>query len=261
MNVMEIENAARCAWPALEEEELSFGVLRYSRGTDRRSNSLSLHPYAETEADKLIEAAEEFFSERDAVPIVRIVQPSEIALDAIDAIDSALVLRGYQKQAPTFSMLLDLSSALELKVDSEHGLIGGVDIGTWLQAWCELTGKDFGKIAVHKKLLEQSGLPHLCLLKQGKNGAAMSSGMAVYGNQSIGVFGISTASGHRKMGHALEIINSLRSWGFEKGARFAYLQVEESNQAAINLYQKLGFKKSYSYWYRVGKYKTSNNGD
>jgi ribosomal protein S18 acetylase RimI-like enzyme len=73
----------------------------------------------------------------------------------------------------------------------------------------------------------------------------------------MGRFGISTASGLRKKGHALDIINSLLCWGSARGARFAYLQVEESNVAAVSLYQKLGFKKSYSYWYRVGKDKTS----
>ena len=82
MNVMEIENAARHAWPAIEEE-LSFGVLRYSRGTDRRTNSLSLYLDVEFETDKLIDAAEKFFAERDAVPIVRIVHQDGVELDSI----------------------------------------------------------------------------------------------------------------------------------------------------------------------------------
>jgi ribosomal protein S18 acetylase RimI-like enzyme len=261
MNVMEIENAARLAWPALEEEELPFGLLRYSRGTDRRSNSLSLYPHAEFETAKLIDVAEKFFAERDAAPIVRIVQPDEVALDSISEVDSALELRGYEKQAPTLSMLLDLEGALEVKANLENGSIEGVGVGSWLQAWYMLTSRDFEKIDVHKALLENSKLSHLCLLKKGIKGTLMCSGMAVYANQSIGLFGISTASAHRKRGHALEIINSLLCWGFAKGARFAYLQVEEENQAAVNLYQKLGFKKSYSYWYRVGKHKTSNSGD
>ena len=261
MNVMEMENAARDAWPALEEEQLSYGVLRYSRGTDRRSNSLSLYPHAEYETDKLIDAAEKFFAERDAVPIVRVVQPKGITLDSIGAIDGALELRGYEKQAPTLSMLLDLESNLETKASMEVDSIERVDVGSWLQAWYTLTGRNLEKIDVHKALLEKSKLSHLFLLKHEIKGAPMSSGMAVYANQSMGLFGISTASEHRKMGHALELINSLLCWGGAKGARFAYLQVEESNQAAINLYQKLGFKRSYSYWYRVGKHKTSNSGD
>jgi len=261
MNMMEIEKAARLAWPALEEEELPFGVLRYSRGTDRRSNSLSLYPYAEFETDKLIAAAEKFFAARDAAPIVRIVQPGGVTLNALCDIDNELQRRGYEKQAPTLCMLLDLTNAATTISHAENDCFEGVDVGPWLQAWYTLTGKHFEKLEVHKALLEKSDLTHLFLLRQGIKGFPVSSGMAVYANQSMGLFGISTAIEHRKRGHALEITNSLLSWGLAEGARFAYLQVEESNQAAVNLYQKLGFKKSYSYWYRVGKHKTGKCGD
>lgn len=260
MNAMEIENAARYAWPALEEEELSFGVLRYSRGTDRRSNSLSLNPHADFETDKLIDTAEKFFAERGAAPIVRIVQPDGIALKLISDVDSALELRGYEKQAPTLSMLLDLESAFETKANAESGSIERVNVSSWLQGWYFLTRRNFEKIDVHEALFDESKLSQLFLLKHELNRLPMSSGMAVYANQSIGLFGISTASGHRKRGHALEIINSLLCWGVAQGAKFAYLQVEESNQAAVNLYQKLGFRISHSYWYRVGKYENSNRG-
>ena len=261
MNVMEMENAGRDAWPALEEQELPFGVMRYSRGIDRRSNSLSLYPHIEFETRKLIDATEKFFAERDSAPIVRLVQQDGIALNSIDKIDSALELRGYEKQAPSLTMSLDLSGAMETQANFENGSIENLDAGSWLQAWYVLTSKNMEKIDVHKTLFEKSDLSHLFLLKQGFDGAPMSSGMAVYANQSLGLFGISTAMGQRKRGYALDIVNSLLCWGFAKGARFAYLQVEEANSAAVNLYHKLGFKKSYSYWYRVGKHKTSSSGD
>jgi len=258
MRVMEIENAARHAWPALEEEELSCGVLRYSCGTDRRTNSLSLYPDVEFETDKLIDAAEKFFAERDAVPIVRIVHSDVVALGSIAEIDCALELRGYEKKAPTLTMLLDLSGAVEIKTSLENGSIERVDARSWLQAWYAFTNRNMEEINVHNAPLEKSDFRHLFLLKKGFDEAPMSSGMAVYANQAMGLFGISTAIGQREKGHALDIINSLLCWGFAKGSRFAYLQVEEANSMAVNLYQKLGFKKSYSYWYRVGEDKTRN---
>jgi ribosomal protein S18 acetylase RimI-like enzyme len=35
------------------------------------------------------------------------------------------------------------------------------------------------------------------------------------------------------------------------GADKAYLQVMQSNVAAMQLYEGLGFRAAYSYWYRV----------
>ena len=127
MNVMEMENAGRDAWPALEEQELPFGVMRYSRGIDRRSNSLSLYPHIEFETRKLIDATEKFFAERDSAPLVRLVQQDGIALNSIDKIDSALELRGYEKQAPSLTMSLDLSGAMETQANFENGSIENLD--------------------------------------------------------------------------------------------------------------------------------------
>jgi len=41
--------------------------------------------------------------------------------------------------------------------------------------------------------------------------------------------------------------------GRKKGAKIAYLQVDEPNRNAIALYSKIGFHEEYQYWYRVGE--------
>jgi len=261
MNLMEIEQAARVAWPALDEEELPFGVLRYSHGLDRRSNSLSLHPDAVYPIGCLVTATENFFAERGAVPIVRIVLPSGVVQDKFAEVDNALALRGYMKQAPTLSMLCELNREPTSIETSEECLLTGVDADTWLEAWYHLMGRSVEKLALHKALLCSSKQSYLFLLKRSASGVLLSSGMAAYANGAIGVFGIATANGHRKNGHGYEVVDALLHWGLSKKARYAYLQVEASNQAAISLYQKLHFESSYSYWYRVGQEVTRTGED
>jgi ribosomal protein S18 acetylase RimI-like enzyme len=48
-------------------------------------------------------------------------------------------------------------------------------------------------------------------------------------------------------------MEAMLSLGRSKGAKNAYLQVMLDNTKAYKLYQSLGFKELYQYWYRVRK--------
>jgi GNAT superfamily N-acetyltransferase len=249
MNVMEIETASRLAWPALEEQELPFGVLRYALGADRRANSLSVYPNVSFENAELISVTENFFSRRSIAPTVKLLQPCVSSFEDVIAIDTALANRGYGKQSLTHAMLLDLDE-VALGDDSEscHELT----VKAWLCAWYELTNRQAENIAIHNITLAKINSPHLFLANRNDEGRTLSSGMGVLACGALGLFGIATAEAYRNKGHASRILASLLKWGYSRGARYAYLQVEESNHAALSLYQRWGFRKLYSYWYRVG---------
>ena len=55
------------------------------------------------------------------------------------------------------------------------------------------------------------------------------------------------------MGYARQICTALLKEGQKKGATKAYLQVVEGNTPARNLYESLGLKFLYTYWFRVQK--------
>jgi ribosomal protein S18 acetylase RimI-like enzyme len=73
----------------------------------------------------------------------------------------------------------------------------------------------------------------------------------------IGLFDINTRIDCRNRGLAHQLVSALLAWGKTNAAIHAYLQVEENNSPARRLYDKLGFKDNYRYWYRIG---TGSNG-
>ena len=55
---------------------------------------------------------------------------------------------------------------------------------------------------------------------------------------------------YRGKGYGRRLCETLLAQAKKKGGRTSYLQVIQSNKIALNLYEKLGYEKIYSYWYR-----------
>lgn len=67
----------------------------------------------------------------------------------------------------------------------------------------------------------------------------------------LGVYLMRTAPKARRQGLARDIVRALCGWAAANGARAAYLQVEESNDAAVALYAQDGFAAAYRYQYWI----------
>ncbi len=67
----------------------------------------------------------------------------------------------------------------------------------------------------------------------------------------MGLFEVLMMLHARRRGLARRVTESLYAWAWRQGARFAYLQVVATNQAAMALYAAQGFRTAYEYEYRV----------
>jgi ribosomal protein S18 acetylase RimI-like enzyme len=74
--------------------------------------------------------------------------------------------------------------------------------------------------------------------------------ICVHEGDLAGLFEIATHEAVRKQGHGRQLILSALKWARLRGAKEAWLQVEASNDAALALYKKLGFREVYHYHYR-----------
>lgn len=251
MDLAEIEQAARLAWPALEEQELPFGVLRYAQGVSRRANSLNVFPEARFDGNELIEIAEQFFSLRGVASIVRVLQCDNKLNTDLKDLDRLLEASDYALRAPTQQMLVDLREVSALMPRTGSQQLAFCELNQWLQHWYEFAGRDAGDRQTHLSMLGNIEHTHRFFVFLDNRQHAVSCGMAVLSGRAMGISAVATAGSVRGQGYGRKLLHGILDWGLRQRADYAHLQVETANQAALALYKEMGFRQHYSYWYRV----------
>ncbi len=245
MNMMDIEFASRRAWPALEEMETPGGVLRYAAGVSRRSNSMNPRCDRSFDASAVIQSSEEFFATRALPSVIRVVAPAGQLQASHYLLDAMLNQKAYLTESPTLVM------AAPITTPQERCMLFSSDRAQWLDAWYRIKNLDKTSLPVHDAMLARIGDPCLFHLRLNSNRQPLATAMAVISCDYLGIFGVATAQHVRRQGLAQSMLLDLLAWGYQQGARYAYLQVETANIPARNLYEKNGFQELYSYWYRV----------
>ena len=82
------------------------------------------------------------------------------------------------------------------------------------------------------------------------DGRMVASGLGICDREFIGVYAIYVSPACRRRHYARAICSTLLLEGSHQGASRAYLQVVSGNRPAHDLYEDLGFKDFYTYWFR-----------
>lgn len=240
---MKLEQAAFSAWPALETQQLDDWILRFADGYTKRANSANATQAIGHLPDQRLDDIEAFFRARQQPPVFRLVS---FAIDP--AIDEKLIQRGYQFN----DLSLVMTTATSIQTYKPDASVKFSYVEAWLELFQQISGKIGSGQATHLRMLQSIKSPHACVVIR-ESGQPVCCGLAVVSDGCIGLFDIATAESFRQRGLAKKICQTLLHWGAEQGAGTAYLQVVANNKAAINLYEGMGFRRTYEYWYRVGK--------
>ena len=81
-------------------------------------------------------------------------------------------------------------------------------------------------------------------------GAPVGTAIVAHEGDLAGLFEVGSRSTARRQGHARAAIMAALKWAKSRGARRAWLQVENDNAPAIGLYESVGFRRVYNYHYR-----------
>jgi GNAT superfamily N-acetyltransferase len=245
-----LEELAHRAWPPIRERRLDGWVLRESRGSSRRGNSV----WARAPVTDLIAALREvrkFYTEAGLPPTFQITpvsQPSSLR----DALDGA----GYDDGGATDVCVADTD---DLLAALGHGPLTGdgrmtVTLATHPSpTWLEVAGQVLSTFSSQRpgslSVLSALTAP-TCYALLRIDSRPVAVGRAVSERGWMGIYSMATLPAARGHGAARSVLAALTDWATDAGARRAYLQVEETSTEARRLYVNVGFRPAYRYTYR-----------
>jgi GNAT superfamily N-acetyltransferase len=245
-----LEHAARSleeislnALPSLQTVHYNGWLVRFSRGYARRANSVNAIYPSTLPIDEKVAYCEALYAASGYETYFKIspaVQPTDL--------DARLEDRGYEREAETSVQVVDLAGADD-STDEAVTIAERLD-SAWIADYCQLNRVPDRHVDTLTQLL---GLikPSTGFATYRHGGETVAVGLAVRERDHVGLFDIVTEPSARNQGIGRRLVSALLRWGREGGATRGYLQVMLTNSPALHLYEKLGFREAYRYWYRV----------
>jgi GNAT superfamily N-acetyltransferase len=240
-----VETLAANAWRPAIEQHLDGWRLRVTGGSSSRVNSVWPNQVQGIlDLAQRLEIVEAFYW-RHGEPACFQLCPAALPV----GLHSELQARGYQdgkltavKTAPV-DLVLNSAQPPQTRLTHTDRLTD-----EWFQAYTSASGYDPGSLPIRRGILSRIGPQAVfMLLKQDAEVAA--TGLGVVERGWMGVFCVVTVPALRRQGLASQVMHGLADWGKATGADQLYLQVMEDNPPALAMYDRLGFKKLYEYWY------------
>jgi ribosomal protein S18 acetylase RimI-like enzyme len=246
--IREIEEVAADAVPAAVVERLGGWRLRFNHGVKRRPNSVLANRDDDTlDTETKIGRAEAFYAAHGLRARFQL-SPASVP----GALDALLAGRGYLRVPESVCVQVAALGALPNTVSaSATGLaLLSQPSEAWLELLCETEGLTGAQEAALREMLGKLPGEAVFAFARDRAGRPAAAGVGVAHGGLLGLFNIATHPRARRQGLASAVVTSLCSWGRERGLTRAYLQVSEGNTGAQTVYQKLGFRTLYEYFYR-----------
>jgi N-acetylglutamate synthase len=240
INPFKIEFASYKSWPAFEQLDYQGWILRFANRATKRANSVNVLTLKTSRLHEAILYCESFFATRSQPTIFRLLSFIENA-----NLDSELADANYSFVDPSLVLYQNIKfTRHEIAFPISH------DRGLWLETYCNVSGINIESQKTHAEILARIPSPSLFAILEDQN-QPVACGLGVIHDQCFGIFDLVTKQQFRNRGYGTSLMRSMISWAKCYGSQHCYLQVTVQNTSAIRLYEKLGYRYLYHYWYRV----------
>ncbi len=239
--VRRLEELAFRGWPAPETQDRAGWRLRFADGYTKRANSINaLGHNAQTNLSTL-QSLEAAYRARNQAPVWRL---SPLAPPAMG---DTLAARGYRTIERSLLQVCPLHAGFaatpEVRIHAEP-------TPAWIEAFCTNSPVRPEHRNTMRRMLAAIAKPAGFAFVEAE-GSPLAMAIGAVEGDHMGLFDVLVMPEARRRGLARKITESLYAWAWGHGARFAYLQVVATNEAAMPLYAAQGFRTAYAYEYRI----------
>nr|WP_030504645.1 GNAT family N-acetyltransferase [Micromonospora purpureochromogenes] len=258
--VVALELAADEAWPAPVRGRLGDWRLRWADGWTGRANSALPVGDPDRPLPAALDAVQRWYAERGGTALVNTPLPLAAPVGAeLDA-------RGWAARPPVLVQTVPLRA---LATPPDAGLADAPDADTPPTAgpagappvtlagapaddWLAIAaGRKGGLPDAARHVLTAVDRVRFAELRVDGRLLAVGRGTVTGEGRWLGVSLLEVLPEARRRGFAVAVVRALAGWGAAEGATRAFLQVEQSNTGAVELYRRLGFTTHHTYLTRV----------
>lgn len=239
---LECERRIVNAWPAPSTLLIGDWVVRFANGYSGRANAASPMKRGAELDDATCDFIEQLYRGDGLPPCIRLTPL------VADETRTRILARGYRVRDASFGLIAGLDDVEPIiAADIEYTPLATEE---WIAGVAARQTGAKANAAHLAAIVERVRMPaaFAALMIAGEP-VAYGMGVAERGMAEIGSVIVDEA--HRGQGLGRRIVSGLMSWARAMACRTAYLQVDQTNKAAIGLYRSLGYRELYAYETRI----------
>ena len=245
ISLIDLERLASKGWQGTSTTTLGDWLLRAGAGFTGRANSVLPLGSPAAQIDEALEQVTAFYREHHLPPLFQV--PLDRPGSEIARLDSDLDQRGWSSFNPTWVLVATLEESLQRcppRPDLPPARLEDTASPAWLGGYL-YRGSRLPPSAV--EVLENAeNVVFASIADDGQ--AAVARGVLTGG--WLGVTALTVDQTRRRGGVGRHLMAELTRWAANRGAHSAYLQVAAENDAALRLYDTLGYVRHHQYHYR-----------
>lgn len=229
---LDLERDSESTWVPQEKENLGDWVLRFSGNESARANSCRLDGRPQESVDQSLAKIVDWYRARKATAIVQSPKPG--------GFDEALARNNFLEVAHALYMIAPVSASENPEVIIEKDLTP-----KWFEA---VMASDAKAPRLSKELLVSGSFVRFASMIDQENKIIATGRVSASADIAM-VTTVWVADSYRGTGLAKKIMHALSNEVFNIGLKQIVLQVLKSNEAAVGLYQSLGYEIHHNYAY------------